>query len=64
MLLTRGEISNNGQKLSSLDTGWASEYIVLDYKMPGKDGMEVAREILDLNLDQRIIFAYVMFKRR
>jgi CheY-like chemotaxis protein len=25
--------------------------------MPGKDGMEVAREILDLNPDQRIIFA-------
>ena len=31
--------------------------VVLDYKMPGKDGMEVAKEILDLNPDQRIIFA-------
>jgi CheY-like chemotaxis protein len=33
------------------------DVVVLDYKMPGKDGMEVAREILDLNPDQRIIFA-------
>ena len=33
------------------------DVVVLDYKMPGKDGMEVAREILDLNPGQRIIFA-------
>ena len=33
------------------------DVVVLDYKMPGKDGMEVAREILGLNPDQRIIFA-------
>ena len=31
--------------------------VVLDYKMPGKDGMETAKDILDLNPDQRIIFA-------
>jgi hypothetical protein len=47
VLLTKGEVSNNGQNLSSLDTGWASEspfdVIVLDYKMPGKDGKATLR---------------------
>jgi DNA-binding response OmpR family regulator len=31
--------------------------VVLDYRMPKKDGMEVAKEILAENPDQRIIFA-------
>jgi CheY-like chemotaxis protein len=31
--------------------------VVLDYRMPKKDGMEVAKEILELCPDQRIIFA-------
>jgi CheY-like chemotaxis protein len=31
--------------------------VILDYKMPRKDGMEVAREILALSPNQRIIFA-------
>ena len=31
--------------------------IVLDYKMPKIDGMEVAKEILAVNPHQRIIFA-------
>ena len=37
------------------------DVVVLDYKMPKKDGMEVAKEIFDINPDQRIIFvsAYV-----
>jgi YesN/AraC family two-component response regulator len=30
--------------------------------MPGKDGMEVAKEILTINPDQRIIFASAYFK--
>jgi CheY-like chemotaxis protein len=35
--------------------------VILDYRMPRKDGMQVAREILDLVPKQRIIFvsAYV-----
>src|SRR5919109_1574182 len=33
------------------------DVVVLDYRMPKKDGMEVAKEILDLNPNQRIIFA-------
>jgi CheY-like chemotaxis protein len=31
--------------------------IILDYKMPNKDGLEAAKEILERNPDQRIIFA-------
>lgn len=33
------------------------DVVVLDYKMPGKNGMEVAKEILRINPNQRIIFA-------
>ena len=42
------------------------DVVVLDYKMPGKDGMEVAKEILTINPDQRIIFAsaYVRDSRK
>jgi CheY-like chemotaxis protein len=31
--------------------------VVLDYRMPRKDGLEVAKDILELSPDQRIIFA-------
>lgn len=45
--------------------GEASQYfdvIILDYKMPKKDGLQVAKEILEINPEQRIMFAsaYVM----
>jgi CheY-like chemotaxis protein len=33
------------------------EAVILDYRMPGMTGMEVAKEILALNPHQRIIFA-------
>jgi CheY-like chemotaxis protein len=36
--------------------------VLLDYRMPKKDGMEVAKEILELNPDQRIIFASAYVK--
>ncbi|HKG29917.1 MAG TPA: response regulator [Nitrososphaeraceae archaeon] len=37
------------------------DVLILDYKMPKKDGLEVAKEILGINPEQRIIFvsAYV-----
>ena len=38
------------------------DVVVLDYKMPRKDGMEVTKEILTLNPDQRIIFASAYVK--
>jgi CheY-like chemotaxis protein len=45
--------------------GEPSQYfdvVILDYKMPKKDGLQVAKEILEINPEQRIIFAsaYVM----
>lgn len=33
------------------------DVLILDYKMPKKDGLEVAKEILEINPEQRIIFA-------
>jgi DNA-binding NtrC family response regulator len=36
--------------------------VVLDYRIPEKDGMEVAKEILELNPEQRIIFASAYVK--
>jgi CheY-like chemotaxis protein len=38
------------------------DVVILDYRMPKKDGMQVAKEILQVNPEQRIIFAsaYVM----
>ncbi|MFQ5969568.1 MAG: response regulator [Nitrososphaerales archaeon] len=39
------------------DNGSPFDVVVLDYRMPGMNGMEVAKEILKLNPKQRIIFA-------
>jgi CheY-like chemotaxis protein len=36
--------------------------VVLDYRIPGKDGLHVAKEILELNPEQRIIFASAYVK--
>jgi CheY-like chemotaxis protein len=36
--------------------------VVLDYRMPKKDGLQVAKEILELNPSQRIIFASAYVK--
>lgn len=33
------------------------DVVILDYRMPKKDGIEVAREIIAMNAHQRIIFA-------
>lgn len=38
------------------------DVVVLDYKMPRKDGLEVAKEILDINRWQRIVFASAYVK--
>jgi CheY-like chemotaxis protein len=44
------------------NTGIVFDAVILDYKMPKKDGMEVAKEILELNPNQRIIFASAYVK--
>jgi CheY-like chemotaxis protein len=38
------------------------DVIILDYKMPKKDGLQVAKEILDINPKQRIVFASAYVK--
>lgn len=38
------------------------DVVILDYKMPKKDGLEVAREIFGLVPDQRIVFASAYIK--
>jgi CheY-like chemotaxis protein len=38
------------------------DVLILDYKMPKKDGLQVAREILEMNPQQRIIFASAYVK--
>ena len=53
---------NNNTRSSPPSTASPFDVVVLDYKMPGKDGMEVAREILTINPDQRIIFASAYVK--
>jgi CheY-like chemotaxis protein len=53
---SKKEKENKSNNVSS-----SFDVVVLDYKMPKKDGMEVAKEIFDINPEQRIIFvsAYV-----
>jgi CheY-like chemotaxis protein len=53
---------NNNAQGSSPPATSPYDLVVLDYKMPGKDGMEVAKEILTINPDQRIIFASAYVK--
>jgi DNA-binding NtrC family response regulator len=38
------------------------DVVILDYKMPGINGMDVAKEILAVNPNQRIIFASAYVK--
>ena len=38
------------------------DVVVLDYRIPGKDGVEVAKEILSINPEQRIILASAYVK--
>ena len=55
------EYNNEAQGSPALSTS-PFDVVVLDYKMPGKDGMEVAKEILTINPGQRIIFASAYVK--
>jgi CheY-like chemotaxis protein len=55
----------NGKKRKEFQSkvhrgGWVNvpfDAVILDYKMPKKDGLQVAKEIFELNPRQRIIFA-------
>ena len=52
--------SSSSSLFSSLPPPY--DAVVLDYRMPKKDGLEVAKEILTLNPSQRIIFASAYVK--
>jgi CheY-like chemotaxis protein len=58
--------SNNVQALSSSSSLFLPpppyDAVVLDYRMPKKDGLQVAKEILASNPSQRIIFASAYVK--
>src|ERR687896_773375 len=53
---------NNNLQDSRPTVATPFDVVVLDYKMPGKNGMEVAKKILEINPDQRIIFASAYVK--
>ena len=53
---------NNNLQDSRPTAATPFDVVMLDYKMPGKDGMEVAKEIFEINPDQRTIFASAYVK--
>lgn len=55
-----GTLSSSSLLLSTTISPF--DVVVLDYRMPKKDGLEVAKEILELNPSQRIIFASAYVK--
>ena len=62
---TSNSNDDHGLRSSSLFLASSSspfDVVVLDYRMPKKDGLEVAKEILALNASQRIIFASAFVK--
>jgi CheY-like chemotaxis protein len=44
-------------KKPELPEGQHFDAVILDYKMPDRNGLEVAKEILTINPNQRIILA-------
>ena len=53
-------LDNSSAKANDVVNTSTTQYdvVILDYSMPGLNGMEVAKEILDADPDQRIIFAF------
>jgi len=56
------EAYNDAIKRTPKSDSTPFDAVVLDYRMPKKDGMEVAKEILATNPHQRIIFASAYVK--
>jgi len=61
---TSNGTSNSGTDSSISRSSSFSPFdaVVLDYRMPGKDGLQVAKEIFEMNPEQRIIFASAYVK--
>lgn len=55
--ITKAHQNREMNTTSSYDISLPFDVVVLDYRMPKKDGLEVAKEILDVCPNQRIIFA-------
>ncbi len=56
------EAEFNKIKIDGVTSAQPFDVVILDYKMPKKDGMQVAKDILDMNPNQRIIFASAYVK--
>jgi DNA-binding NtrC family response regulator len=56
------DASSSNSILSSSSLPPPFDVVILDYRMPRKDGMEVAKEILEIKPNQRIIFASAYVK--
>jgi CheY-like chemotaxis protein len=54
---TKSQCIHISRSTSSFAVEPSYDVVILDYKMPGMNGMEVAKEILEINPHQRIIFA-------
>jgi DNA-binding NarL/FixJ family response regulator len=48
-------VASSGEEAMTLLAGEGADVIVLDYRMPGRNGLEVASDILSLNPDQKIV---------
>lgn len=58
----REELDKHSKSKAPDDNPSPFDAVILDYRMPKKNGMEVAREIIELAPHQRIIFASAYVK--
>jgi CheY-like chemotaxis protein len=58
----RRNLAQVSKATNNSSSSLAFDAVILDYKMPKKDGIEVAKEILKMNSKQRIIFASAYVK--
>jgi DNA-binding NarL/FixJ family response regulator len=48
-------VASSGEEAMTLLAGEGADVIVLDYRMPGRNGLEVASDILSINPHQKIV---------
>ncbi|HET7147803.1 MAG TPA: response regulator, partial [Candidatus Nitrosopolaris sp.] len=59
LTIYRQELKNFVSRMGSIDTNrfHVFDMVILDYRIPGTDGIEVAKEIIKINPKQKIIIA-------
>ena len=59
LTIYRQELKNLVSRMGSIDNNKQDVFdmVILDYRMPGTNGIEVAKEIIKINPKQRIIIA-------